>query len=40
MGGMTGAYLEQAVRVFTSSMRCFLDGRRDDMINRIEGAVG
>ena len=40
MGGMSEPYVEQVMQALTRSMRCFLDGRLDDMINRSEVAAG
>jgi phosphoglycerate dehydrogenase-like enzyme len=37
MGGMSEAYVDQAMRVITHNMDCYLDGRAADMINRFTG---
>jgi phosphoglycerate dehydrogenase-like enzyme len=36
MGGMSEAYVDQAMQVITHNMNCYLEGRAGDMINRFE----
>ena len=36
MGGMSEAYVDQAMQVITHNMDCYLEGRAGDMINRFE----
>lgn len=38
MGGMSEAYVDQAMAVITHNMDCYLDGRAGDMINRYNPA--